>query len=126
MEFLAFEALVDLLTPYLHPTVVAFVRPPIPVRKQMKLVLYRLAYGVSCARMHNLYGCEESTIRKYIMIVCRALETVDDGLFFNFIHTPHGDRLQSIIESFRNITSLPNIASAIDGTHIPLTYRPSR
>ena len=40
MEFLAFEALVDLLIPYLRPTTVAFVRPPIPVRKQVKLVLY--------------------------------------------------------------------------------------
>ena len=60
------------------------------------------------------------------MIVYRALETADDGLFFNFIHTPHGDCLQSIIESFRDIIGLPNIIGAIDGTHIPLTYRPSR
>ena len=126
MEFLAFEALVDLLTPYLHPTTVAFVRPLILVRKQVKLVLYRLAHGVSCARMHNLYGCGESTIQKYTMIVYQALGTADDGLFFNFIHTLHSDRLQSIIESFRDIIGLPNIAGAIDGTHIPLIYQPSR
>jgi hypothetical protein len=31
---LAFEALVDLLTPFLRPIVVTFVRPPVPVRKQ--------------------------------------------------------------------------------------------
>jgi hypothetical protein len=55
MEFLAFEALVDLLTPFLRPTVATFVKPPVPVRKQVKLVLYRLAHDVSCARMHNLY-----------------------------------------------------------------------
>ena len=76
--------------------------------------------------MHNLYGCGESTIQKYTMIVCQTLRTVDDGLLFNFIHTPSGDRLQSIIESFRDISGLPNIAGAIDGTHIPLTYRLSR
>ena len=76
--------------------------------------------------MHNLYGCGESTIRKYTMIVCRALETADDGLFFNFIHTPYSDRLQSIIESLKDITGLSNIVGAIDGIHIPLTYRPSR
>ena len=56
MEFMAFEALVDLLTPFLRPTTVRFVRPLIPLRKQVKLVLYQLAHGVSCARMHNLYG----------------------------------------------------------------------
>ena len=101
MDFLACEALVDLLTPFLQPTTARFVRPSIPVRKQVKLVLYQLAHGVSCARMHNLYGCGESTICKYTMIVCKALGTVEHGLFFQFIHTPYGDQLQSIIESFR-------------------------
>ena len=126
MDFITFEQLVDLLTPFLCPTAVTFVRPPIPIRKQVKFFLYRLAHGVSCARMHNLYGCGESTIRKYTMIVCRVLGTGEDGLFFQFIHTPQGDRLQNVIESFRDITSLSNIASAIDGTHILLSTRPNR
>ena len=69
MDFITFERLVDLLTPFLRLTTVTFVRPPIPIRKEVKLVLYRLAHEVSCARMHNLYGCGESTIRKYTMIV---------------------------------------------------------
>ena len=92
----------------------------------MKLVLYRLAHGVSCAIMHNLYGCGESTIRKYTMIVCRALGTAEGGLFFEFIHTPQGDCLQNIIESFLDITGLSNIAGAIDGIHIPLSMSPSK
>lgn len=71
MVFLAFEALVDLLTPYLCPTATTFVRPPISIRKQVKFVLYRLAHGISSARMHTLNGCGESTIRKYTMIVCK-------------------------------------------------------
>ena len=92
----------------------------------MKLVLYRLAHGVSCARMHNLYGCGEFTICKYTMIVCQALGIAEGGLFFQFIHTPQVDRLQNIIESFRDIIGLSNIASAIDGTHILLSMRPSK
>ena len=76
--------------------------------------------------MHNLYGCGESTIRKYTMIVCRVLGPGENGIFFQFIYTPQGDRLQNIIESFRNITGLPNIVGAIDGTHIPLSTRPNR
>ena len=124
-EFMAFEALVNLLTPFLRPTTIGFVRPPIPIRKQVKLILYRLAHGVNCAKMHNLYGCGESTIRKYIMIVCRALETAHGGLFFQYIHTPQDDHLQNIIESFRDIIGLSNIAGAIDSTHIPLSMRPS-
>ena len=76
--------------------------------------------------MHNLYGCGEPSICKYTMIVCRALGTTEGGLFFQFIHTPQGDCLQNIIESFRDITGLPKIASVIDGTHIPLSMRPSK
>jgi hypothetical protein len=34
--------------------------------------------------------------------------------------------LQAIIEDFRDITGLPNICGAIDGTHIPLADRPNR
>ena len=61
------------LTHFLRPVVVTFVRPPIPVRKHIKLVFYRLAHGVSCAMMHNLYGCNESTIRKHTLIICHVL-----------------------------------------------------
>ena len=37
--------------------------------------------------------------------------------------TPTRDRLQGIIEKFRDITGVPNICGAIDGTHIPLSTR---
>ena len=48
-------------------------------------------------------------------------------IFHHFIPTPTGHRLQSIKEKkIRDIIGLPNIAGAINGTHIPLTCRPSR
>ena len=100
-------------------------RPPVLVRKQIKLVLYRLAHVVSCVRMHNLYGYGESTIRNYTIIICCVLASQED-IFYNLILTPTRDRLESILEKIRDITGLPNIARAIEGTHIPLTCRPSR
>ena len=60
------------------------------------------------------------------MIVCRALGTTKGVLFFQFIHTPQGDHLQNIIESFWDIIGFSNIAGAIDGTHISLSMRPSK
>jgi hypothetical protein len=66
MAFLAFEGLVHLLAPLLCPTTAMFVRPLILIRKQIKLILYRLAHGISSIRMHYLCGCEslqfESTL----------------------------------------------------------------
>ena len=88
-------------------------------------MLYRLAFGVSCASIHNLYGCVESTIRKYTIIICSVLAS-RECIFHHFIHTPTGNKLQGIIEIFKDITGLPNIAGAIDDTYIPLNCRPSR
>ena len=64
MTFMAFEQLVLELTPFLQPIVPHCVpnRPPMPIRKQVKLVLYHLAHGISCERMDVLYGCGASTI----------------------------------------------------------------
>ena len=73
MSFMAFEHLVAELTPFLCPTTNMFVRPPIPIRKQVSLIIYRLVHGFFCKAMDNLYGCGESTIRKYISIVCSVL-----------------------------------------------------
>ena len=66
-------------------------RPPILVRKQIKLVLYGLAHSVSCARMHILYGGGKFTIRKYTFIMCHVLAS-REGIFHHFIHTSTGDR----------------------------------
>ena len=123
MSFLAFKQLVAELTPFLRPTAQMFVRPPIPIRKQVCLVLYRLAHGYSCKAMNMLYGCGESTIRKYTLIVCRVLSP-RNGQFHAYVHARRGHRLMDVIRKFKGLTGLPNVVGAIDGTHIPLSTRP--
>ena len=101
-----------------------FVWAPIPIRKQVKLVIYRLTYGHSCEKINDLYKCGASTIHKYTDIVCGVLSSRNQGLFTTYIHTPIGNRLHDIMERFRNSTQLPNICGAIDGIHIPVARRP--
>ena len=123
MSFLAFERLVAELTPSLRPTTQMFVRPPISIKKQVCLVVYRLAHDFFCKTMNMLYGCGKSIIRKYTLIVCRVLSS-RTGLFGAYIHASRGHRLMDIIHKFRDLTSLPNVVGAIDGTHIPLSTKP--
>jgi hypothetical protein len=82
MTFMTFEHLVMELTPFLIPTIphVVSSRPPLSIRKQIKLVIYRLAYGLSCKKIQDLYGSGAFTIRKYTMRICRVLSN-HEGLF---------------------------------------------
>ena len=75
--------------------------------------------------MDNLYGCGQSTIRKYTIIVYKVLSS-HEGLFGRYIHAPTRHRLTDIIRKFRDITGLPNVVGIIDGTHIPLSCKPQR
>ena len=76
--------------------------------------------------MDNLYGYGESTIGKYMLIVCGVLSS-QDGLFGRYIYTPIGHtRVAITIRKFCDNTGLPNVMGVIDGTHIFLLYRPQR
>ena len=72
--------------------------------------------------MDVLYGCEASTIQKYTKIICRILNS-HEGLFSKYILVPTGNRLQDIIDMFKDVTRFSNICGAINGTHIPLTRK---
>jgi hypothetical protein len=125
MTFLTFEYLLQELTPFIYPSATQFVRTPIPLKKAMKMVLYRLAHGISPKRMNALYGISAFIIRKYTYIIYDVLSN-GDKLFLIYVHTPTRDQLFNIIERFRDITSLQQICGVIDGTHIPLSEKPNK
>jgi hypothetical protein len=87
MTFLAFEYLLQELTPFICPFPTQFVRTPIPLKKVVKMVLYRLAHGIFPKRTNALYGVGASTIRKYTYIVCDVLSN-GDKLYSVYVHTP--------------------------------------
>ncbi len=55
MTFLTFEYLLQKLTPFVYPSTTQFVKIPIPLIKVVKMVLYRLAHGISPKIMNALY-----------------------------------------------------------------------
>ncbi len=105
MTFLAFEYLLQELTPFICPYATQFIITPIPFKKVVKMVLYPLAHGISPKRMNALYDVGAFIIRKYIYIVCDVLSN-GDKLFSVYVHTPIGDQLFNIIEQFCDITNL--------------------
>jgi len=125
MDFGAFENLLNMLTLFLRSRCVNQVRPQIEIRKIVACVLYRFAHGHSPNHMEDRFKIGASTIRKYVDIVCDIL-TKKEKLFSHYISIPSEDRLLNIISGFEELTGLPNICKAIDGTHIPLAELLSR
>jgi len=102
--FLAFEYLLQELTPFICPFTIQIVKTPLLLRKAVKMVLYQLAHGISFERMSALYNVDAIIIRKYTYIVCDVLSN-GDKLFSTYVHIPIGDPLLNIIEQFHDMTS---------------------
>jgi len=105
MTLLTFEYLLTELTPFICPYVTQFVRTLIPLKKDMKMVLYWLAHEISFERMNALYGIGDFIIKKHIYIVCDVLSN-GEKLFSVYVHTPIGDWLIKIIDQFHDIIGL--------------------
>jgi hypothetical protein len=87
-------------------------------------MIYRFAHGFSATHMVDQFNVAALTIKKYVDIVCNVL--IDkDKLFIKYINIPLG-HLKDIIAHFENLTSIPNICGAINGTHIFLANLPSK
>jgi len=84
MTFLAFEYLLQELTPFIYPSATQFVRTPYLFRKAVKMVLHRLTHGIFLERTNALYGVNASTIRKYTSIVMFCLMVTNN---FQFMFT---------------------------------------
>ncbi len=90
MTFLAFEYLLQDLTPFICPSTTQFVKTPILLRKDEKMILSRLAHGIFHEKMNALYSVGACTIKKYTYIVCSVLSN-GDKLISIYVHTPVED-----------------------------------
>jgi hypothetical protein len=97
MTFLTFEYLLQELTPFIYPSVTQFDKTSILLKKDVKMVLYRLAHGISLEKMNALYGVGALIIMKYTYIVCDVLFN-GDRLISVYVHTFTKDQLFHIIE----------------------------
>jgi hypothetical protein len=90
----------------------------------VKIVLYRLVHAIQPELMVNFYNVSAFTIQKYTYIMCEILANMDN-FFKIYILPPTRQRLLFIIERFKDLTSIQQIASVIDDTHVPLSFQPS-
>lgn len=116
-----FYKLVEMLSPFITKQK-TFMRDPIPNDKVLAIVLHRLGYAGSVYIGGHYLGVSAATTSKFTHKVCQVLVQQ----FYNrYIQIPEADELQNIMSGFENLTGVPYMWGAIDGSHIRLTKKPT-
>eukprot|EP00252_Welwitschia_mirabilis_P026028 TRINITY_DN8338_c2_g1_i1.p1 TRINITY_DN8338_c2_g1~~TRINITY_DN8338_c2_g1_i1.p1 ORF type:complete len:438 (+),score=63.20 TRINITY_DN8338_c2_g1_i1:117-1430(+) len=113
-----------LLLEELRPHIPANAIPSMPLQSALAMVLSRLSQGRSSRAisktLNNFSPWEVSRITNLIT------RTIATKLYNRYIKIPSGSALQQIMNGFRNMTGLPNMCGAINGSHVKLAKRPSQ
>ena len=111
-----FDRLLDMLSPRLMRRNTVF-RNCLPPEKVLAIGLYRLAHGNSYVTIGPSFNVGKST-------VIEAVEDVVDALFDireEYIYFPiTEEEVWATNQTFEDLTLLPNVVGAIDGTHIKI------
>lgn len=118
ISYPVFTTIVDKLKPYITQSQLS-----LPSDYAVAMVLSRLAHGLSAKTLASRYALEPYLISKITNMVTRLLAT---KLYPEFIKIPVSRRrLVETIQGFQELTSLPNVCGAIDGTSVRLHKLPS-
>ena len=107
----------DILLNVLRPAVTrenTRLRDCIAPEKVLALGLYRLAYGNSYVSIGPVFNVERSTVLEAMQDVLEVLSNFRND-YIKFPTTQAETR--HCIETFQDVSDLPNIVGAIDGSH---------
>ena len=110
----------QLLLNILRPTLTrqnTLLRDCLPPAKVLSLGLYRLAHGNSYNTIAATFNVGKSTVIEAVQDVVEALCDIKG----NYIRFPSSeDEILELRETFEDLTDIPNVVGAIDGTHIKI------
>ena len=90
-------------------------------KKYLHLGLYRLAHKSSCESIGPNFNVGRSTVLETVQDIVEALFNLKN-LYIKFPITKVKTRV--CIETFQDVSDLPNIVGAIDGSHIRIAAPP--
>ena len=90
-------------------------RMPIGVEKRVAVTIWKLATNVEYRTLSALFGLGRSTVCVIVVETCNAIAK---HLFPRYVSFPTGERLRDIVSMFETCWGFPQVAGAIDGTHI--------
>ena len=88
----------------------------IAVEERVAVTLWRLATNVEYRTISQLFGIGRSIVCAIVLDTCRALES----LLQQYVFMPTGSQMRANVDAFEARWGFPQVAGAIDGTHIPI------
>ncbi|GAB0091360.1 protein ANTAGONIST OF LIKE HETEROCHROMATIN PROTEIN 1 [Sergentomyia squamirostris] len=115
----SFRKLVQLLQEDLQPRPnYISTRLPVLPEKQVALTLYKLTSCAESRIVADVFGIHKSTVCRYFH---RVVKCINRKLMRALIHMPNEDQCQRSSREFEQLSGLPQIIRAVDGSHIPIT-----
>ncbi|XP_034242102.1 protein ANTAGONIST OF LIKE HETEROCHROMATIN PROTEIN 1 [Thrips palmi] len=105
----------DLLAPQPNPVIAG---QALSVEKIVAIGLYKLAHVAEYLVIGNLFGVCKSTVHNCLYAFCYA---VTEELGDTFIRFPDAEEAAHISRRFEEMSNIPQLIGAIDGSHIPIT-----
>ena len=90
---------------------------PVSVEKRVAVTIWKLATNVEYRTLAALFGLGRSTVGDIVVETCQAIAT---HLLPRYVQIPQGNRLIEIVNGFETCWGFPQVAGAIDGSHIPI------
>lgn len=119
MKKSTFQYICEQLRPMLEPAepLLKPPRKPLSVEKKVAVALYYLASCCEYRVVGNVFGIHKSTVWKCLHAVIEAINTI---LLHKWITMPDETECKVISSFYEDVTNIPQIIGALDGTHIPI------
>lgn len=105
----------DVLAPHPNPVIKG---QALSVEKIVAIALYKLAHLAEYQVVANQFGVCKSSVHNCVYAFCYAITSL---LTDEFIKFPSAEEAEDIARHFEEITNIPQLIGAIDGSHIPIT-----
>lgn len=116
MSHSTFQYICRELAPYIDKQSTVM-REPIELEKRVAVTLWRLATNIEYRSLAELFGIGRPTVGRIVLETCKAIA---GNLLPRHVNFPSGRELVEVIRGFGAKSGFPQIAGAIDGTHIPI------
>ena len=87
------------------------------LERRVAVTIWRLATNIEYRTLGELLGLGCSTVGKIVLETCQAIAK---HLLHVYVHFPKDRELTHVIHGFDAKSGFPQVAGAIDGTHIPI------